>query len=588
MRRAHTKAPESLTTARAWVGGALLLGTTGLAGAGCTSLIQGNGLGTGGSSGAISAGGAISASGASGASSGSAPATDCVQPQVPAQRVVRLTYAQLENSIDTLLGPDSLKGITTEDPRQREFQALFVEGDLINTQVLQKTVSIGESASGALTAGFASITGCASATADDTCASKFLMDFAEKAYRRPLSADEKTSLTELYSDAKGIVGTVSEATRYALMGILTSPGALYRTELGTPNSDGKTATLTSYEVASSLSYFLTNGPPDSGLLAAAAAGTLQDEAGIGAQIERLLQSAAVKQNLTQLMLAYYGLKDLDQTIKDPEVFPDFNVGVRNSMYNETQLFVDDVLWHGKVSDLLTSRKSFINDTLATFYGVTYPAASGTAFLPFEFPEKRRAGILTHGSLMTARARTDTTSVVSRGLFVNGTVLCVQSPPSPPAAVQAQVDAQLADKTATERDKAHYRDTTSPCKGCHLGFDPYGLVLENYDGIGRLRTAYANGSPIDTSVTLPAAAGGETVPDVYSFVQKVTESGAFSRCLTSNLMKYALADASLVDVNDCNVKQTNDAFASSDGTFSNLIRRVAGSSLMTTRSIESTP
>ncbi len=581
------KAPESRSQAWAWVGSALLLGTSALAAASCTSVIGGTGVGSMAAGGTASGGAGTAAGGAS-ANAGSSPTTDCTAPKAPAQRLVRLTYAQLENSIEALLGPDALKGITSEDPRQREFQALFAEGDLINTQVLQKTVSIGETASGALTTGFDSITGCASATTDDACASKFLLAFAEKAYRRPLVDDEKASLTQLYSDAKGIEGTVRDATRYALMGILTAPEALYRTELGTANGDGKTATLTGYEVASSLSYFLTNGPPDSGLLAAAAAGTLKDEAGIGAQIDRLLQSDAVKQNLTQVMIAYYGLKALDQTVKDTQVFPDFNVGVRNSMYNETQLFVDDVLWHGKVSDLMTSRKTFINDTLAKFYGVTYPATTGSAFLPFEFPDKQRAGILTHGSILTARARTDTTSVVARGLFVNGTVLCVQSPPAPPAAVQAQVDAQLADKTATERDKAHYRDTTSPCKGCHLGFDPYGLVLENYDGIGRLRTAYANGSAIDTSVALPPAAGGETVPDVYSFVQKVTESGAFSKCLTSNLMKYALADATLVDVDDCNVKQTHDAFQAGDGSFTNLIRRVAGSNLMTTRSIESTP
>ena len=572
---------------RAQFGSALLVASGLAAALGCTSVIDGKGYGASAAGTGNASGGA---GGAASAGSGGGPTTGaCIAaPKPMAQRMVRLTFAQLENSVLQLLGPTSVTGTNLEDPRRREFQALFAEGDLVNTQVLQKTVAIGEAASSTLTDRFDTFTGCPAGAATDACANAFLLKFAESAYRRPLLADEKTSLAQLYTDTKSAQGNVADAVRSAVLGVLTAPEVLYRTEFGSAGSDPKTAKLSGYEVASAVSYFLLNGPPDAGLLAAAAAGKLQDDASITEQVDRLLQLDSVKQNLTAVMGAYYGLKDLDGAIKDPVVFPDFNSGVRNSMYTETQLFIDDTLWHGKVADLMTSRKTFVNDTLAKFYGVTYPAPSGSAFVPFEFPEGKRAGLLTHGSIMTMRARTDTTSVVSRGLFVNGTILCVASPPPPPASVQAKVDAQLLDKNATERDKAQVRDTTSPCNGCHLNFDAYGLVLENFDGIGRLRSSYPNGKPIDTTGVLPAAAGGNTVPDVFGFVKAVTENGAFSRCLTSNLMKYALADATLVDVKDCNVKQAHDAFQASDGSFPNLIREIANAHVLSTRSIESNP
>ena len=591
MRRASTSALTNRPTAPGSVRWAqraslVLAASSTLAVFGCTSLIQGTGYdnnspGSGGS-------GAGNTTGNGGSTSNGGQSNDCDAPSKPiGQRLVRLTFEQYDNSIAQLLGPTVL-GTSAEDPRRREFQALFVEGDLINTQIFQKTVQLGETASNTMTAGFPTITGCPAANPDDACATKFILHFAEQAYRRPLTTDEQTSLTQLYTDTKGILGTVQDAVRETTLGVLTAPEVLYRTEFGKAGADPKKATLDGYEVASSLSYFLLNAPPDAGLLAAAAAGKLTDADGIGKEVDRLLALDSVKQNLTAVMVAYYGLKGLDGTIKDPGLFPDYTVGVRNSMYNETQLFLQDTLWKGKLDDLMTSRKTYVNDTLAKFYGVTYPAASGTDFLPFEFPVGQRAGILTHGSILSVHARTNTTSVVSRGLFINGAVLCVQSPPPPPSSVQAQVQAQLADMTATERDKAHYRDTTKPCNSCHVGFDPYGLVLENYDSIGRIRSMYSNGVAIDTTGVLPPGAGGGTVPDVTGFVNQVTQNEVFSKCMTSNVMKYALADASYVDAQDCNVKNIHDGFQATGKSFPELIRQIAVSSLISTRAIESTP
>jgi hypothetical protein len=490
--------------------------------------------------------------------------------------MVRLSFAQVANTISALLGPNALKNVSVDNPRQREFQALFVEGDLINTPVLSKTVSWGDSAIATLTdpAVFTQLTGCASPVTD-ACASAFLTSFAEKAYRRPLSADETTSLMNLYSTLKAGGSAIDEATRYVMEGAIISPQALYRTEYE------KAGGLSDFEMASELSYFLTNGPPDAPLLTAAKNGKVSAPADISVQVDRLLASNATIQNINQTMMAYYLVGQIDAVIKDPMVFPDFTVGMRSSMYTGTQAFIENTLWKGKVSDLLTGRTSYIDENLAKLYGVTYPAAAGSGFVPFTFPAGQRAGILTEASILSVRARTNNTSVVSRGLYINSNVLCNQTPPPPPPSVQAQVDAQKANVSDTERQKSLYRQMTAPCNGCHSFFDPYGLVLETFDGIGRFRSSYPNGTAIDTSVTLPDFSGGGSAADVTEFVTKVGGNGVFSRCLTTNMMKYALAEGP-VAATDCAVKEVHDGFLVTDQSFASLLREIAVSKTLSVR------
>jgi hypothetical protein len=524
-------------------------------------------------------------------SGGSAPIPEgCdAAPTVVPRRMVRLDFHQVENSMLSLMGPDSLTGVPRENPREREFQQLFYEGRLISTDVLRKTVTLGEVASGSIASRYATFTGCAAG--DDACAQNFVLAFAEKAFRRPVTEEEKTSLRQLYTETKALYTSspsagIEEAVRYGLEGAMVAPAAVYRTEFGAPAAGATETPLTPHETASLLSYFLLNGPPDQPLLDAARSGQLSTPEGVTAEVGRLLQTEPVKANLTKVLVAYYRMKDLDTVTKDPGIFPEFTGGMQNSMYAGTELFLGDNVRNGKVNDLLSSRRYFINENLANLYGITYPGPPGGDFMPVEMAAGERAGLLTQAGILAMRARTDNTSVVARGLFVNGTVLCIPATPPPPASVQPNVDAQLADTTQTERQKADYRAMTQPCGGCHSLFDPYGLVLENYDGIGKFRTQYPNGTPIDTSGTLPAQAGGVPVANVIDLVDTVTQNGAFTRCMTANLLKYALTEASLIDYADCGIDLTHEAFQATAGqTFNDLAREVALSKTVSVRRVE---
>jgi hypothetical protein len=514
-------------------------------------------------------------SGSSGNGSTASPA--CKPGSAIPQRIVRLSFDQLGATMGALLGQTALDALQLEAPKKRVFQALYQEGDLIDTQILQKTSRMAEHAAGVLSeSNFAGVTGCAQI--NDDCAKTFLQKLAEKAYRRPLTADELSSVTQLYDDELGAGADTVTATRLSMQGVMMSPAAIYRTELG------KSGGMSDYEAASQLSYFLSNGPPDSELLAAARDGKLSTPEELGAQVDRLLATPAVTKNLTQAMLSYFQVGGLDDVVKDPMLFPDFTSGMKSSMYEETKRFIESTLWAGPIGDLLTSRKTQLDANLAKLYGLTVPGATAAGtFAPYELAAGQRSGILTQASLLSLTSNPERTSVVHRGLFINATVLCSQSPPPPTSKdVKDKIDMMLADKTSTERQKSMARTTTQPCSSCHSNFDAYGLLLERYDAIGRWRDQYMTGQAIETSVELPAMAGGGMVPDVTSFAEQVVQNGAFTHCLTANLMKYAAADPTLVGFQDCAVDEVHDALRAGDQTFASLIKQIAISKTLSVR------
>jgi hypothetical protein len=287
------------------------------------------------------------------------------------------------------------------------------------------------------------------------------------------------------------------------------------------------------------------------------------------------------------MLSFLQASQIFGVVKDPK-FAEFP-NVQSSMYRETSLFVDDSLWTTPraIPELLTTTRTFVDPGLASLYGVAYPGAAGQKdFLPVDLPGGERSGLLTQAGLLSIKSAPNTTSVIFRGLFVRGSLLCLAeiSPPTDPA-TQSKIAEQQANTTMTERDKAQFRKTTSPCAGCHGGFDPFGLSLESYDAIGRYRTKDESGASIDPSVDVsgfaPILKG--TVPTALALAKQIADSGRFQSCLTSRVLSYAL-NAPLT-AESCDVRDTVAHAATSGNTVPALARAIAASTAFRTRSTE---
>src|SRR5262249_37328428 len=132
-------------------------------------------------------------------------------------------------------------------------------------------------------------------------------------------------------------------------------------------------------------------------------------------------------------------------------------------------------------------------------------------------------------------------LVPRGFAVDTVLLCLPSP--------GPDDARgLPDPAQTAQQQAAARAGQSACNGCHAQFDPYGLALENYDGIARCRTPDGMGRAIDAHAMVPGAAGGGPVASGVELAQKLAASPAFINCMARVLLQHAMVDpATTVEV-----------------------------------------
>lgn len=573
--------PASPGTGGGGVGPATGSGGTGSGNAAGTSATGGSG--TGGGAGAGSGPGTCVPEGS----------TVCTgTPVLASKRLVRLTFNQVARSIGALLGPTVAEKLMTDfelaDSTHRSFPPLSNprEGSVITDNPWDLGDRIAQTASQHVADNFAAVTGCTGTTITDGCAQSFVRSFAARAFRRPLTVEETGDLDKVYADVKSFGATIEEAARFGVYAALESPAFLYRTELG--SGAGTMGALTPHELASALSYFLTDGPPDAPLLDAAARGVLATETQLRAQVDRILATAEARTNLHGAMMGYFAIPALERVVIDTNQNPAWNEGVRNSLYHESELFLRDVLWGGKVTDLVSSRRSPINATLAPLYGVTWPPAGvtldGDGFGTVELPSVR-AGMLTQGGFLVARARPMAGSVVGRGLLVNAAFLCNVNPPFPNQLASDIEAANVLLADATEKDKAAYRaDRSRACAGCHPNFDPYGMALENFDTIGRYRTEDEKGRPIDTRVTLPPKLGCASASGASDLAAKLTAGSAFTSCLARNVMAFALAETTAgTTTGSCATQAVVDRFnAAGDGTFTSLVREIAVSQTLSVR------
>jgi len=553
--------------------------------------IPGAGSGNMGTGGASNPGGGAAPVAGGANPSGGTPGTECTGTGLAAaKRVVRLSFNQIANSIGTMinaaLGTTLAETFELVDAQHRAFPPLQSprEGNSLTDLSWSTVDQIAQAAGKYVLDNFATVTNCG-ATPTDMCAQTYLTNLAQKAYRRPLTADEQMRLTTLYTTGlKGQGATIQEAVQHGVYAILQTPQFLYRTEFGADvNVDGP---LSQTELASMLSFFLTDNSPDQPLLEAAAQNKLSTPAEVGAQVDRILATDAAKTNLHGAMMSYFAYPGLETVVIQDTTFTG---PVRLAMYREAEAFLKNALWNAPLSELLVGRKTYVNADLAKIYGITQfppPGAmlDANMFAQVDLPANR-TGLLTQAGFLANRSRPNETSVVGRGLLIKNSFLCTETPGPPEGVQDAIEEISMQNPNASERELADIRASMALCNACHATFDAYGLAIDTYDMIGRFRDKDHEGRPYDTTVTLPEQVGGGMAKDILEVAQKIDASGGFAKCMGRNLMNYALADTSAgaAEISSCAVSQVAQSFAGTDKTFSSLVKAVATSNAFANRS-----
>ena len=535
-------------------------------------------------------------------------ASDPAQVVAP-QRVILLTSTQLMNMI-RLVSDDAAKLIVDDAvfPVTSDLSARFPPPSAEQFMSIPDATTLTYFNNAAQKVGeyvrdhFAAVTACPS-PATDGCATSYLDALAGKAYRRTLTADEQARFRSLYDNLRSTVVkdqpitlTVEEATGFAVQSLLLSPQLLWRWEVGAETSSSPPGIfLTDAELASNLSFFLTDGPPDDALRADASAGTLR--ANLGAHVDRILATPAARQWLTHVMQTYFLLNQLPRTLIDETKFPIVAGGALYAdLYQESKLFLGDVMWNGKVTDLLTSRKAFLTSNLATMvYGVPVPAgATATHFTETILPADERAGMLTNAGFLTTRARAGGVAIVPRGLGVKGLFTCVETPPPPDSPEQPGIIIDLVGNldTQTAQEQVARRAAAPQCGTCHASFDPYGLVLDWYDVVGRYRTRDDLGKPVDGHTKLPPEVGGAEIDTAVELADVLSKSDVFTNCMAKSVLHDALVGAAVElplpshQKAGCAAAGVADSLRRSEGrSFTDLFRAAATSPAFVLRTVD---
>jgi Protein of unknown function (DUF1592)/Protein of unknown function (DUF1588)/Protein of unknown function (DUF1587)/Protein of unknown function (DUF1595)/Protein of unknown function (DUF1585) len=374
------------------------------------------------------------------------------------------------------------------------------------------------------------------------CLDTFFADFGLRAFRRPLSSDEKTALRAAYSRARALGESELNALKHVVMAMLSSAPFLFRMELAEPASkESATHALDGYALAARLSYFVWSTLPDKELLRVAADGSLREDATLKTQLARMLDDKRAGALVDNFAGQWLGLRALSQHKVLSDSFPDFDDALRNAMIEEARSYFSAFLAEDRpLSDFLRSNLHFYDARLAKHYGVAAP--TGTGFMRSDKAIGDRRGYPGLAAFLTLSSFAHRTSPTLRAKWILEQLLCSTVPPPPPNVVtdldaEDKANAAAAIENVRERLELHRSDPK--CAGCHASLDPIGLGLESFDGIGKSRTRYANGDPVDTSGELP---GGQSFDGPVALSEVLAADPRFIRCTAEKLLTYALGRA----------------------------------------------
>ncbi|QDU24986.1 hypothetical protein ETAA8_00470 [Anatilimnocola aggregata] len=360
-----------------------------------------------------------------------------------------------------------------------------------------------------------------------------LLAFAARAWRRPLADDEREAILASYRADRAQGAKHDPAFRAALARVLSSPWFLYRVEQPAPGSHWQP--VSGDELATRLSFLLWDSIPDDELRAKAA--KLHEPAVMEEQLRRMLKNVRVRGMAEEFGARWLGVRDfVTNHGRSLKHFPEFTPMLRDALAEEPVRFFEDLLVNDRpVADVIAADAVVINDVLARHYGI--PGVTGSEWRRVEkVSAYGRGGFLGFGAVIAKQSAAARTSPIKRGAWlvqVLGERLPKVPPDVPP--LPETPPAGLSVREITERHRADPK-----CAGCHVRIDPYGMTLERFDAIGRLRPA-SELKPGDTKGTLRDGTEIEDIVGLRNYFAGPRREDLL-RTLARKLTGYALGRA----------------------------------------------
>ncbi len=394
--------------------------------------------------------------------------------------------------------------------------------------------------------------------ASDACAETLIKDKGAILFRRELTPAEVTRYGGIAKANTAMFGR-DDALAIAFQAMVIAPQFVFLTELGDPVSGSPgLSKLSSYEVASAISYVLTDGPADTLLWDAATKGMLRTPEQINVQVTRVLESPAAVP-AREFVTQYFKLQKVLGVAKAIEKPGEYN---RERVLQDARMLVDNVYSTNRRKDflktLLTTSMGFAGADSYKLYGLAADPKSTTAVA---LPATERAGLLTHPAFLAGLASFEETLPIKRGRFINESLLCRPVPDVP-----IDVVAKLPSSKSTMREKLAVHSKIASCATCHMMLDPVGLALEKYDAAGKFR-ATQFGKTIEAGGMLTGTVDADgPFKDAVEMSRLLGGSVTVEQCFIRHGFQYVMGRPDDAVYDKCSIDAAAKAYAAGGGDF----------------------
>jgi hypothetical protein len=320
-------------------------------------------------------------------------------------------------------------------------------------------------------------------------ARKVIRDFTTRAFRRPVTVEEEKAFVGVYEKAAKGGLPFHDAVKDALQVVLISPQFLFLIENSrTPAAE----LLDNYELASKLSYFLWNGPPDATLLKLAASGELPKR--LDAEVARMVADPRFSRFTGEFAAQWLSLDKFAVLEPDRKRFPQLTRDTRRELGQEPVRFLEHLFQHNLAArNLIVSDFVMANEVVAGYYGFADRTESGFRFAPILHGRRDLGGLLTQPAILAGLSDGRESNPVKRGAWLARKIVA-EPPDDPPPNVPALKEDT---KSLTLRERLERHRNQPGCAKCHTKVDPWGVPFEEFDAAGLFKTA-----KVDARSTLP--------------------------------------------------------------------------------------
>ncbi len=318
---------------------------------------------------------------------------------------------------------------------------------------------------------------------------KVISQFATRAYRRPVTPVEEATLFAVFKNSLDKGMSFQESVKAALQVALTSPQFLFMIENSkTPEAEP----LDGYELASKLSYFLWNGPPDQTTLNLAKSGELPKK--LDSETERMMSDPRFARFVSEFTGQWLQLDKFQVLEPDRTRFPRLTRDTRAQLKLEPAQFVLHLMRNNlPVRNLIDSDFVLANEVTASYYDLVGKVNSGFDFVPIRPETPNLGGVLTQAAVLAGLSDGRESNPVKRGAWLARKIIAEPPDDPPPNVPTLKEDT----KNLSLRQRLEKHRSQAGCMQCHSKVDPWGVPFEEFDAGGRFKIR-----PPDARSTLP--------------------------------------------------------------------------------------